>query len=377
MSLGARNLSKIEANSFKEVESALVGVRQNYTSGIEPISHDAQTYHVVAFHKFAFSFHKVLSDLLKVDSKMTTTELLEQFEALTSNNFKLNKKIKKKEDELLMESDKEKFQAVKAELEKMIRQKNYFTTLEKNVIKHNLIFELRLFINKVDEMEFSGDPIEKDDVLKVFKKCNKYVTSLTSVDMLKEAEDEYHMGINKLIHSIAEKFFGKKDTPMPVPTKTDSPPGAPANKPADKPLIKDAPKTNGEATKPAENKAASPKPAPMNSTAIPSTGQEKPKPAEVPKVEEKPPLDIERARADPAPMVTSAPSKKAVSDEEVIEIKQALSELPHEKVEKLISFIKAVIGKYPLETIKGALLKTGWPANYVELVMPVLHKNHA
>lgn len=432
--MGARGLAKIEAGSLKEVEQSLLSVRNAYQSGIAPIKQDAESYHVVAFHKFAYLFHRVLTDLLKVETKMTTTELLEMIEGLTSNNFKLGKKIKKKEDQLLMENDKERFQQVKLELEKMIKEKNYYTTIEKNVIKHNLIFELRLFIGKVDEIEFSGNPVEKDDVLKMFRKCDKYVQQLTSTELLNETERESQMGIAKFLARLTEKLTGKKpaesdpgptsqsstshSTPkpsspqpasptanQPTPasaaqsrstqapqTSTTKPPSQPTSAVAaavpasqspspaqSKPEVASSSTTTS--ISPSTSSSTSPAASSSTTTSSPSTQPAPPAKEVKPQIprpsapqapEVKQPAQVAAKPEQARPMIPK-PTQPPLSEAQVAKIRSIVGEhVKQQAFDALIAFINKAKTKHQPEQIGQVLIKTGWPKNYVEEIITVL-----
>jgi len=204
-----RSIKLMEAESKRKVVTELNQLKKEYTDSILPLRADIDNYPIVAFHKFSYLLHSMLSKILKVESMHTTSELIDYIESLDSKNYALNKEVEAKENQLLSETNKEKFFLLKTELEKVIHEKNFYAVIEKNVVKNNLIVELRIFSDTLDEMEFSGEPIGKDDVRKMFSKSDQYMKMLTDISETKK--------LPKV--SFFHRLFEKSKTPVDVKEK--------------------------------------------------------------------------------------------------------------------------------------------------------------
>jgi hypothetical protein len=190
----------IQQRSWKKVKNKLSEIKNEYLELTDALKEDMGDYFNTSFLKIIFIFHKTLKKILKIESMHTFPELVDQYEHLSSKNYELGKKVKKVEDDLLNEADKNLFYAKKAELEDLTYQKTYFTVVEKNVLINSIIFDLRSFTERLEELQYSGKELKKDDVLNCAIKCDTLLKQLTDVSRIDEQIRKGIMDIFKHEH---------------------------------------------------------------------------------------------------------------------------------------------------------------------------------
>lgn len=205
---------KNKAESINEINSFFEKNRDNYLKKIEDIESGNNNNPTAKFHKFAYLFHDSVGSFLKVRESSTMDELVDEIKDLSSKNYSLTKKIKDKEDMLLNEKDKEKFNKINNELKILYYDKDYFSALENNICKHALVSELKEIVDLLNWMEYSGDEITEDDLRKVLRKSTRLVRSISEKQKdISRDKDDYV--VDKL------KIDKNKKDDLPPPKKKD------------------------------------------------------------------------------------------------------------------------------------------------------------
>ena len=157
-------LKDFERQINSKVRVEITEILKEFLKEIEPVLHDIDEYHVVAFQNFTYVFHSKLCKLLKLDEVYTIHELADFLQDLTGHTYKMNKRVKETQKAIIAETDKERFFQLQDQLYDEMYQKNYFSAIERNVVKYNILFEFRQFITSLDELEYSGKEKKKDEV---------------------------------------------------------------------------------------------------------------------------------------------------------------------------------------------------------------------
>jgi len=316
-------LSENNTEHLNEIKKELVKIKSRYFEGIHPIKKDLNELQSYALNNFIYLYHAVLSEILKTHSNFTLTEMITYFESLTSRIQELLEDIKKKEDVLLKEKDKKKFYELKAEIEKLILEKTRLSFLNNNIKQNEILKDMIELSGDLNELQFSGNEIEKKAVLDVIFKGNNIINKILDFSSIKKVIGkgmvEMNQFFDKIVSTLTGKLFHKEEMPQPL---EDTLP---------KVVLKDPEeKTDNVTVKPIESPD---------------------KPKTPPKFE----------------------PKKSISYSALIKAKHEVQgKFPAEKVEAALNTIEKYSNHFTLDNIRIKLEEKGWPKDMLDAIFAAL-----
>jgi len=213
-------LSENNTEHLNEIKKELVKIKSRYFEGIHPIKKDLNELQSYALNNFIYLYHSVLSEILKTHSNFTLTEMINYFESLTSRIQELLDDIKKKEDVLLKEKDKKKFYELKGKIEKLILEKTRLSFLNNNIKQNEILKDMMELSGDLNELQFSGNEIEKKAVLDVVFKGNNIINKILDFSSIKKVIGkgmvEMNQFFDKILTTLTGKLFHKEEMPEPL-----------------------------------------------------------------------------------------------------------------------------------------------------------------
>lgn len=199
---------------FKKKEiNHLLKLRKDFLENVSRIKPDIAKYHEVAFSKFVYQFHASISQILRTDKNLTLDEIVEELKNLSSMVYWINKNIKSKEDQILGENDKKRFNEIKKEIDSLSEEKEYYATLEKNIAKNSLIFQLKDIADTINKLGFSGQQFTKEEASQLIDNSIDFIKKITTIQ---EQNKDNNM-LSGLMSKIKtkEKTTEKEDSSIP------------------------------------------------------------------------------------------------------------------------------------------------------------------